>query len=326
MIDPGPHRRPPPPQWQRSIAGAVTILGIVAVSGCATLRLIPERRQILCDKDRRAECGAVAYIGGLSNAVTVDTGDGTLLFDTKMSAWARRLAQRLAADPKRPVRWIGITHPHCDHLAGLIQYRNSPALREIWAADTVKEIIGLPNVVGYAHDGERKVGAVTVEILRFPHAHTGGDLAFWMPSRRLLVSGDIFQCGYYPHAEKPDGGSYLGLLAAARRLAALRPKPEVIVGGHGEPCTYDDLARYVEYLTAVIERGEHVSSPELHPIYSITSADRLWECSQAERQTPGGWNDPIHPRCVRAESPNCSAACLGCRKRQDCAADTGSAQ
>jgi glyoxylase-like metal-dependent hydrolase (beta-lactamase superfamily II) len=299
-------------------------LALAVALGCGTLRLIPESKHLLCPPGEGSACDVILYEGGLSNAVAVRTEAGTILFDTKMKCYGRRLLDRLAEDGFTPVRWIGITHPHCDHLSGLAHYRASPELREIWAADTVESLIGPHKVKRFESDGERRVGDLVVKILRFPHAHTGGDLAFWLPQKGMLLTGDVFQCGYYPHAERPDGGSYKGLLAAVKRLTALEPKPTTIIGGHGGVCDFAALQAYAEYLEAVIERGETVDMPGYQTIRDpcmriVAGSGRLSACSKQEAREagPDGWADRFDQSCVQKASDD-SAACMWCRDRLPC--------
>jgi glyoxylase-like metal-dependent hydrolase (beta-lactamase superfamily II) len=246
-----------------------------------------------------------------------------------MKCYGRRLPDRLSEDGFAPVRWIGITHPHCDHLSGLAHYLASPELREVWAANTVARFIGrdkADKITGFGGDAERRVGDLVVKILRFPHAHTGGDLAFWLPQKGMLITGDVFQCGYYPHAERPDGGSYKGLLAAVKRLAALEPKPTTIIGGHGGVCDFAALQDYAKYLEAVIGNGNE-ETPDM-PGYQIirdqwmrvvAGPDRLLACSKQEARDagPGGWAADFDESC-REPSSDDAVTCMWCGKRMPC--------
>lgn len=305
-------------------ASAAVCLAVVFMQSCATLALLPQHTRFLCSAGEGSRCDVVFYEGGISNAVAIRSDEGTVLFDTKMGWFGERLPSHLAADGFSPVRWIGITHPHCDHLSGLAHYENSPDLLEIWVADTVKDLVDSDRVVAFSGDGERRVGGLLVYILRFSHAHTGGDLVFWLPEKGLLIAGDIFQCGYYPHAERPDGGSYIGLLNAVRRLASLDPRPTTIVGGHGGSCDFAALEAYAHYLEAVIAKSE--TKPMLgfgtirdSRLRIVAGAERLSACSKKELRDAGatGWADTLDSRCIKGRT-EAAAACLACPDRMSC--------
>ena len=109
---------------------AVAIAAALA-GGCGSTELVFGPRTVTVAP------GVVAYLGGFSNAVTVDTGMGLLRVDTKMDAPLLRRSERLHdALVKRGdhVRWIAITHPHRDHLAGLANFAADADVEEIWGA------------------------------------------------------------------------------------------------------------------------------------------------------------------------------------------------
>lgn len=237
-----------------------------------------------------------AYIGGFSNAATVDTGMGILLIDAKMDVGpltpSTALRQTLE-DRGEHVRWIAITHPHVDHVDGLAKFADDPEVEEIVGAplDAAFALPDAAKFVPVSAAETRRFGGVEARLLPFPHAHTGGDLALWFPGSRVAIVGDLVVCGYFPHAEYENGGSYQGLLAAVRSIQELRPA--FVIGGHGGVCTGDDLDRYVTTLEAAINHGVAESPPRYEsmrvPFRTISSQSKLVRCGQLEREQ-GPWS------------------------------------
>ncbi|HVV49267.1 MAG TPA: MBL fold metallo-hydrolase, partial [Polyangia bacterium] len=245
----------------------------------------------------------VAYLSGFSNAVTVDTGMGLLLVDTKMDAPLLHPSANLhdlLARRGEHVRWIAVTHPHRDHLAGLGNFAADGDLEEIWGAplDGALPLPGATKLAAVAAPQTRWVGETEVRLIPFAHAHTGGDLVVWLPGSRVAITGDIVTCGYEPHAELEQGGSYQGLLRAARAIQALRPA--WVVGGHGDVCSGAELDAYVTHIAQEIDGPPPPPAPYREmgvPFRVISSQEKVLRCAALERRE-GGWaRDPtIDPR------------------------------
>lgn len=78
---------------------------------------------------------------------------------------------------------------------------------------------------------EIRVGDTHVKVLHFGPAHTAGDVAVWLPQRKIVFAGDIV------FTDRLLGviavGNSGGWIAAFDRVAALHP--QIIVPGHGAP-------------------------------------------------------------------------------------------
>jgi glyoxylase-like metal-dependent hydrolase (beta-lactamase superfamily II) len=79
-------------------------------------------------------------------------------------------------------------------------------------------------------DGELtiRVGGTEVKLIEVGPAHTRGDTVAWIPSRRLLFTGDILFNGGHPIAWE---GPLSNWTRALERLLEL--KPDVVIPGHG---------------------------------------------------------------------------------------------
>jgi glyoxylase-like metal-dependent hydrolase (beta-lactamase superfamily II) len=68
------------------------------------------------------------------------------------------------------------------------------------------------------------------EIHHWCKAHTNGDLVLWIPSRKVLISGDIVFGGRVPFLGSGNSKSWIECLDKILEL-----EPEVLLIGHGEP-------------------------------------------------------------------------------------------
>jgi len=115
-----------------------------------------------------------------------------------------------------------------------------------------------PPSVGVSQDTIITVGSAQVLILTFQPAHTDGDVAVLVPSRRLLVVGDLAQPQTVLGID-PDVGSPQAWIAALDRLIELATRHGVqyVVGGNrqvGTPATmFETRTYFVDLIAAISE-------------------------------------------------------------------------
>lgn len=220
----------------------------VTLAGCSSWELVfPTNSEEIA--------GITLLSGGVSNAFVVPLADGALVVDTKLEPFTDDLLRHLDARDLSPRR-IVLTHAHRDHAEGLPRVLAVSApdrgifvakpLADAWPDSAPDGVTGVPSGAPFPLPGDP---GEPVELYAFDHAHTGGDVAVWLADRSVLLTGDLFQCGYHPHAERDEGGSWAGLTAAIRTLAALRPLH--VIGGHGTRCGTADLDRYLSFLESL---------------------------------------------------------------------------
>lgn len=95
--------------------------------------------------------------------------------------------------------------------------------------------------------------------LRLDFQHCGGhspDLSvLWLSEQGVLFASDLLFLGRYPYLTDADVPTWIEALSRLRRLA-----PEVVVPGHGELATAQDLDRQRQYLEETWQRcAEHRS-------------------------------------------------------------------
>lgn len=92
-----------------------------------------------------------------------------------------------------------------------------------------------------------------VELIEFKHAHTASDLVVWVPTEKVLFTGDIAWNGVTPFALMGSITGSIEALAVLQKLGA-----RAIVPGHGAIGGPEVLQRTLDYLRSVLacaERG-----------------------------------------------------------------------
>lgn len=116
---------------------------------------------------------------------------------------------------------------------------------------------------------EVHVGDLRVELIHFgTAAHTTNDVVAWVPERGVLFTGDLVFNGGTPFVLM---GSVSGSLVALDRLVELAP--EVIVPGHGAPCTIDVVDLVGEYLRFLQDTTIEAKAAGLSPLEAANAVD-----------------------------------------------------
>ena len=135
---------------------------------------------------------------------------------------------------------------------------------------------------------------IRVELLWVGPAHTAGDVIAWLPSERIVFTGDVLfrLC-------TPIGwdGTFDGWIAALDRIVALDPK--VVVPGHGPLCGVEgprEMREYLAYVRAecgqlfaagvpVVEAAKKI---DLGPYAAWTEPERIvFQVERAYRELQG---------------------------------------
>lgn len=231
----------------------------------------------------------------INNAGAVTTPGGTLVVDTcATAARTRRFLGAVAeATGDVPIRFAVNTHEHGDHTYGnwLLPATTTlfghPQMRANLAVDFVidgcppiwepvpdwgAEARRLPDVT-ITGDTTVHLGDTVVELRHPGHpAHTTGDLVVWLPTERVLFTGDLIFNGLTPLVM---AGSVSGAL---RTLAWITEfDPAHVVPGHGPVFGAAELAGVLgdheRYYRFVIDLAGRAVTDGLSPLDAVESAD-----------------------------------------------------
>ena len=207
----------------------------------------------------------------VSNAYLVTTSDGDVVINTGMPDGAERNYRLFAPHRTGPLRYIVLTQSHADHFGGVPLFREEgtkvvggPGFNEaladmmslqpffgkrtykLWGStlkrDTAPKPIPSPDEVAPDILVDRhlklEVGNRIFELISAPEGETIDNLAVWLPSERIVFTGNTFGPVWLSmpflntlRGDKPRlVRNYLKALETIRDLGA-----EIVITGHGEP-------------------------------------------------------------------------------------------
>lgn len=112
------------------------------------------------------------------------------------------------------------------------------------------------------------LGGVRIEALHLGPTHSPGDIVVWLPTKKLVISGDVaFHQRMLPIFEYTDTDGWIDTWSAFLALGA-----EIVIPGHGGPTDYDKVTKYTrDYLQYMRDEvGEIIDNGgELQDAYGI---------------------------------------------------------
>jgi glyoxylase-like metal-dependent hydrolase (beta-lactamase superfamily II) len=206
--------------------------------------------------------------GWNSNSAFVVTKEGVLVFDTGSSETiGRALRRTIATVTDQPIRWVINSHGHGDHWLGNGAFAGDGV--EVISSAVVQERIrkegpewverfkrmtagatGDSTVVAPNKPVEkplaRTFGGVQVQILFSGNSHSPGDIVFWLPAQKVLLTGDVMYTGRAPATFDANVQQWTRFLAELEQL-----QPAVVVPGHGPVGKARDVADLRRYFAAL---------------------------------------------------------------------------
>jgi len=224
-----------------------------------------------------------------ANAGVVVGSKAALVVDTLTDA---KEGQLLLADVRKvtklPILWVVNTHYHLDHAWGncvfaaegatIIGAAPAPKLlaeRGTYALAhpeqhglTQKDIEGTtltPAAISFTGTMNIDLGGIVVQLRSLPHGHCPDNLVVWVPSDKVLFSGDLLFIDCHPFMGESN---VPGWLADLDVVASYKAKK--IVPGHGSLAGVREIADMKTYLktfdenATALAKGKHQKdAPEL---------------------------------------------------------------
>jgi glyoxylase-like metal-dependent hydrolase (beta-lactamase superfamily II) len=191
----------------------------------------------------------------------VVTSEGVLVADGQGSpAETKGLVAAIREVTTKPFTTVVICSDHGDHTGGNasfppgVHYLIHPTSKSILdrQAAARADAWKLPADAEPVADRKAlKMGSEELQILFLGRAHTGGDLAVYLPRQKILFLSEIFLNRVFPAMRSAYSSEWLGALTRAEKMDAA-----IYIGGHGfteqGPVSREELRAYHKALEAVI--------------------------------------------------------------------------
>jgi len=185
-------------------------------------------------------------LGGGGNSVILVHGKDAFVSDLKFGDFALRLRREVEVELGRTVQRVLLTHAHFDHAGGLWAFEGVPVVLVHPRSRARLEQKGVKaKFVEVETEVRLQLGAEEVRVLNLGSGHTDGDLVAYLPGRKLLITGDLYNGLAGAHVADDDGGNIGALADTLQRLLEL--DVERIVPGHGELTGRAELVRVAAY-------------------------------------------------------------------------------
>jgi glyoxylase-like metal-dependent hydrolase (beta-lactamase superfamily II) len=196
----------------------------------------------------------------------VVTSDGVVVADGQGNpAETKGLVDAIAKVTPKPIEYVIIASDHGDHTAGNASF--PPDVKYIIHKNSMATLAASRN--GWKPPEDRtevitdrtmlQAGGENIGVMFLGRAHTGGDLAVWLPKEKILFLSEIFLNRVFPAMRSAYPGEWLQTLDALDPID-LAPNDQlgadVYIAGHGFTETgrvsKQELREYHKALKAVI--------------------------------------------------------------------------
>jgi cyclase len=199
----------------------------------------------------------------------VVANDGVLVADGQGNPAATKgLVDAIAKVTPKPIKYVVIASDHGDHTGGNASF--PPGVRYV-VHPTSKAILDraagsgrggggwkLPaDAVLVADKQSFTMDGLAFEVMFLGRSHTGGDLAVWLPARKILFLSEIFLNRVFPAMRSAYPSEWLTALDRAEAM-----KADLYIAGHGFTETgsvsKEEIVAYHQALAAVVKEAKRL--------------------------------------------------------------------
>ncbi len=259
--------------------------------------------------------GLYAYTAeGDPNSGVIVGDDSVMVIDAQATPlMAREVIRRIRRVTSKPVRHVVLSHYHAVRVLGASAYkareiiasqRTLGLIRERGKQDMASEIGRFPRLfrgagsipgltwptMVFKDEMTVMLGKLEVRVLHLGPGHTGGDTVVWVPSEKVLFSGDLveYEAGIYTgdaHLEEWPN--------TLQKLRAL--KPRALVPGRGPALKTPGASEKAIRYTQDFVRGLYASARR--GVAARKSLKQVYEATK-RRMDPVYGAYPIYEHCM----------------------------
>lgn len=199
-------------------------------------------------------------------------GDGVIIIDDQFGPLTNKIVAAIAELTDTPVTFVMNSHFHYDHTDGNTNFGRAGAY--IVAQDNARkrmestqvlsgsgrvqeayEAAGLPKIT-FEESMRFYLNGNAIDIINTGDGHTDGDAQIYFHEANVIHTGDMFVRYGLPFIDRDNGGTADGMIDALMNIASLINDDTIIIPGHGQLATRDDLLEFRNML--VVIRGNLV--------------------------------------------------------------------
>ncbi len=206
--------------------------------------------------------GGVYYLEGQGGNIGLSVGDdGIVMIDDQFAPLTERILATIAELDDGEVRFLINTHRHGDHMGGNenlgkmgITILANDRVRVRLVADNLPAA-ALP-ILTYSDTTTVHLNDEEVHVFTVPPAHTDGDSFIHFRGANVLHLGDVFRTNNFPYIDISNGGTLKGTLEALAIAIGMAGPDTLIIPGHGQVSTREDVVEFRDMTLLIAERVE----------------------------------------------------------------------
>lgn len=164
--------------------------------------------------------------GGVINTVSliVVTPDGVLVADGQEDdRQTQQLIDHVKKLTPQPIKYVVIASDHIDHVGGNAAFKAANPDVVFISSSVSKQNLARnknPNLPSEIVDDKRtiRLGGTDIQVLNLGRAHTGGDLAVYLPQSKVLFLGEIYLRDVFPAMRSAYPTEWLDTIKKAQAM------------------------------------------------------------------------------------------------------------
>lgn len=198
---------------------------------------------------------------GAGGNIGLAIGDqAAYIIDNQFGPLTNKIVAHVKTITNKPIKFVLNTHHHGDHTGGNANLKEQGAV--ILAHKNVrnsllkaqKEAAFLPVITFDQELTLHLSNTLTLVAMPVAPAHTNGDTYYYFVEENVIHMGDNFFNARYPYIDEKSGGDIDGLIANVSKILAMVNDQVIIIPGHGNIATKQDLITYKNVLVTLRER------------------------------------------------------------------------
>lgn len=185
-------------------------------------------------------------------SMIVVTTDGVVLVDGQGDAKdGKRLVESLRKITPQPLKYVVVASDHIDHVGGNAEIKAAFPDAVFISSPASQKVLAKREVVPTETVSDKRVitlGGTELQILNLGRAHTGGDLAVYLPRTKVLFLGEIYMRDIFPAHRSSYPSEWVATVKKAQEMDV-----SWYIPGHGFIDGMDEMKRDLDDSRKVLE-------------------------------------------------------------------------